>query len=126
MYLNTCLKGTVSVISNDPLCNNGIFQFTTVSLKALCDQVWIKYQCFCFIKLFTSFVGSMRKWQTHFLLILSKREIIRFNTFRLRKTTVSYTFLIRSRFQGYRGGSLEITLTVPLIFLSIWLDVANL
>ena len=36
------INGTVSVISIDPSCNNDNAGFTTVLLKALSDQVWIR------------------------------------------------------------------------------------
>ena len=31
--------------------------FTTVPLKALSDQVWIRYQCFCFVESFIFICG---------------------------------------------------------------------
>ena len=37
------IKGTVSVISSNPPCKDGNARFTTVPLKALCDQVWVRY-----------------------------------------------------------------------------------
>ena len=53
-------------------------------------------------------------------------KLAEINSFRVRKTTVSSTFLIRLRFQVYRcksgivilayRGKLEITLTVPLTY----------
>ena len=41
-------KRTVSVISCDPPCKSGNSRFTTVPLKSLSDQVWIRSECFCF------------------------------------------------------------------------------
>ena len=38
-------KGTVRVISNDSLCKDGSVRFTTVLIKSLSDQVWIRYHC---------------------------------------------------------------------------------
>ena len=38
-FVTLLLKGTVSVISSDPPCKDGNARFTTVSLKALSDQV---------------------------------------------------------------------------------------
>ena len=35
-------KGTVSVVLSDPPCKDGNAWFTTVPLKALSDQVWIR------------------------------------------------------------------------------------
>ena len=46
--MSTILKGTVSVILRDPSCKNGKVRLTNVPLKALCDQVWIRYQCLKF------------------------------------------------------------------------------
>ena len=63
---------TARVTSSDPQCVDGNTRFTRVPLEAFSDQVWIRYQCFCF-------------W----------------STFRFRKTTVSSTFLLRLRLQGY-------------------------
>ena len=40
------IKGTVSLISSDPSCKDGNARFTTVTLKALSDQLGrIRYQC---------------------------------------------------------------------------------
>ena len=44
-------EGTVPTISSDPPCKKGFIQFTTVPLKALSDEVKIKYLCFLFGKL---------------------------------------------------------------------------
>ena len=44
LYLNLrFIKETVSVISNNPPCINGHSWFTTVSVKTLSDQVYMKY-----------------------------------------------------------------------------------
>ena len=61
----------------------------------------------------------------HFLFIRSNEETHReINNFRVRKTTVSSIFLSDQGFNGtvvnralpsFHGGSLEITLTVPLV-----------
>ena len=48
------LKGTVSVISSNPLCKNGNARFTNLPLKALSDQVWNRYSCFGSSKLICS------------------------------------------------------------------------
>jgi len=53
-YNNKPFKGTVSVISSDPLCTHGNARFRTVPFKALPVQVWLRYPCFCFFKLFIS------------------------------------------------------------------------
>ena len=44
-YTICFIKGTVSVISSDPPCKYGNDWFTTVALKSLSDQVWIRYPC---------------------------------------------------------------------------------
>ena len=49
--LNWTLKGTESVISSDPPCQDGYARFTTVLLKALSAQVWIRNLCFSFFKI---------------------------------------------------------------------------
>ena len=40
--------------------------FTTVPLKALSDQVWIKYQYLLLENSFFSIVVSLQKWLAHF------------------------------------------------------------
>jgi hypothetical protein len=63
----SCIKGTVRVISSDPTCKDYSARFTMVSLKALSDQVW--YPCFSFGKLIIfSFGFSLWKWIARFLL----------------------------------------------------------
>jgi len=54
-------KGTGSVISSDPSCKDDNSRFTTVPLKALSEQAWIRYQCFCFSKLFIFTCGFSAK-----------------------------------------------------------------
>ena len=85
-------KETVSVISSDPSCKDGNARFTTIPLKPLSDQVFVRYQCFGFFKLFIFICGfSARKWsngETH------KNK--RFSS--QKKMTISSTFLIRLRF----------------------------
>ena len=46
-------KGTVSVISSEPICKDGSTRFTTT----LSDQVLIRYQCFLFFELFIFIYG---------------------------------------------------------------------
>ena len=86
------LKGTVSVISSDPPFKDGNVRFTTVTLKTLFNQVWIRYQC---LKLW-----NFQKW------VLSKNDlsismpgkhlgIIKIKYFLTWKTTISSTLLIR-------------------------------
>ena len=50
----------------------------------------------------TCFWVSLQKWLAHFLLIRKSRWLTDLNTFRVRKMTLSPTFLIRLSFQGYR------------------------
>ena len=98
------LKGTVSVISSDPLGKDNNARFTTVPLKALSDQVWIGYPCFCFYKLFIFICGfSVKVTWALFLFIWESqyRDYLESITFLIIKTTVSFTFPIRLRFQGY-------------------------
>ena len=38
-------KGIVSVISSDPPCKDDNAWFTTVPLKAVSDQILIRYEC---------------------------------------------------------------------------------
>ena len=79
--LTICFKGAVSIISCDPPWNDDNACFTTVPLKTLSDQVWIMNPGFCFMKLlFYTLIKTL--WT--------------------RKTTLSSTFLIRWRYQGYR------------------------
>ena len=50
--LYTCtLKGTVSVILDDPPCKDGNARFTTIPLKPLCDQKFEK-DIVVFLKIF--------------------------------------------------------------------------
>ena len=60
-------KGTVSAISSDPQCKVGDAWFTMVPLKALSDQVWIRYSCFCFFELFIFICGFSAKVTCAFL-----------------------------------------------------------
>ena len=41
-WSDKAFKGTVSVVLSDPPCKDGNAWFTTVPLKALSDQVWIR------------------------------------------------------------------------------------
>ena len=55
-------------------------QFTTVPLKALSDQVWIRYQYFCLFVYFNclfSFAVYLGKWRARFLFIGSNGETLR-------------------------------------------------
>ena len=62
----------LSLVSSDNV------RFTTVPLKALSDQVWIRFQCFCFYKLFDfTCCISAKVTCTHFLFISSNGEIHR-------------------------------------------------
>ena len=44
-------------VSSESLWKDGDDRFTTVPLKALSNQVWIRYQCFCLFKLFVFICG---------------------------------------------------------------------
>ena len=88
-------------------------------------EVWYRYiNIFVSLTCFFSTMVSLRKWFAHSLCIRSNEETAEINTIQVRKTTISSTFLIRLSFKGnvinrtlpsLHGGSLEITLTVPLI-----------
>ena len=72
--LDPC-KGTVSVIWSDPPCKDGNARFTTVHIKALSDQAWIRFPCFYFFKLIVSICGfSAKVTCEHFFLIRSNEE----------------------------------------------------
>ena len=45
VILMSIIKGTVNVISSDPPSKDENAQFSTVPLKALSDQISIRYQC---------------------------------------------------------------------------------
>ena len=114
-------KETLSVISSDPPCKDGITRFTTVPLKALSDQVWIRYTCFLPNCSF-SFAGSLRKWLAHFLLVRSPWETHRNQHFpeseKRRYLPHSWSdqvfsgTVVNRIIPSLLGGSLEITLTV--------------
>ena len=63
-------------------------RFSAVPFKALSDQVWIRYLCFCDWKLYIFNCGFFK-------------HISCLQTLQTRKTTLSFTLLIRSRFQRY-------------------------
>ena len=75
------IKLTINVIQR---CKYVLF--TTVPLKALSEQVWIKYPCFCFFKRF--FVFEFLIYQRHW------------RDYRVRKTTIS---LIIWSDKGFKG-----------------------
>ena len=88
------IKGTVRVISSDPPCKDDNVRFATVPLKALSDQVWIRHQCFSFIKPFFSSAVSLWKWSAHFC---SKSQ---------RRNSQEYTLFESDKgFKGYRFNS---------------------
>lgn len=49
------------------LYKNGNVRFTIVPLKAFSDQVWTRYPCFCFLKLFICISGFSAKVTYTFL-----------------------------------------------------------
>ena len=118
-YGRAFFKGTVSVISSNSSCIDDSARFTTVPLKPSSDQACFRYRCFCFFKLFIFVCGFSAKVTCAFL-AETIEKLIEINTFRVKKTMVSSTFLIRLRFQGFRGilgvgiFALEISLIVPL------------
>ena len=82
-----------SLILRDPPCKYGNIRFTTELFIALSEHVSIRYTCFKFWQLFIFICGLYA-----FLHYKKKNELI---TFRVRKTILSSTFLIRLRFEGY-------------------------
>ena len=96
--INSWLKRTVSIILSDSSCKDGNALFTTVPLKALSDQVWIKYPWF-FNYLF-SFAVSLQKWLVHFLFIRSNGEIIRIQLYSRQKRWYLPHFLSDKGFKG--------------------------
>jgi len=122
-FLNL-IKGTVSVISSDSPCKDSISWFKTVSLKAFSDQVWIRYQSFCFLNCSFSFAVSLQKWLAHYLLQEAMKKLTEINTFSqkndgffhiLYKIKVFNGTVVNLALPSLNGGSLEITRTVPLI-----------
>ena len=99
IYPENSLKGTVSVISSDPLCKDANVWFTTVPLKALSDQVWNIYQCFVPVYFHLRFL-----YESDLLIscLLEAMEKLTEINIWVRKTTDSSTFLVRLWFQGYR------------------------
>ena len=97
-------KGTVSAISSDPQCKVGDAWFTTVPLKALSDQVWIRYSCFCFFELFIFICGLSAK-VTYAFLVNKLSYLQEWTPFELKKNDgiIPHIFLFsRLCFQGYR------------------------
>ena len=83
------------------------------------DQVWIRYQCFCFFKLHIFICGFVQKWLAHFLFVRSNGEVYRNTHFSRQKNDVIYHIfnqinVVNRALPSLLGGSLEITLTVPL------------
>ena len=73
--------GTVSVISSNPCCKDGNVRFTTVSLKALSNQVWIRNRCYFFFN-----CGFSTEVTCNFY---GGKELSESNTFKPKKSTVS-------------------------------------
>ena len=83
---------TEGVLSNNPLCKNGNARFTTVPLKALSGQFWIRYSWFCFFKLFIFLCGFYVKETCAFI---AYKEIIRIRHFSSKKNDVIFHVFIR-------------------------------
>ena len=104
-----------TVISSDPPCKDGN---KGVPLKALPDQVLIRYQCSC---VFLNVYFHLQFLCRSEFLVKNNGESIKIKLFRV-KTYNILTFVIRLIFQGNRYESdivifvwkSEITLTVPL------------
>ena len=125
-------KGTVTVILISSPCKDGNAPCTTVLSKGLSDQVWIRYQCFCFLELFIFIWGFSAKL-TRACFVFKK---LRRNSHkqsgsakRVRKTTVTSTFLIRLRLHHCIGhcylwmeGHLKLGLQSLYEILNFWSD----
>ena len=77
-WTNHNFKGTVSQIFKFPYMQTWqypIYTGTQPLIAFLAGQVWIRYQCFCFL-----FAFSLRKWLAHSLLKRCNGE-----TYRVRK-----------------------------------------
>ena len=98
IHISIHFKGTVSVISGDPPCKDGKVRFTTVPFKPLSDQYNGRYYG-------RNACGKIIRFQNyeHFYLICncSDKDI---------KSTV-----VNRALPSFHGGSLETTLTIPLI-----------
>ena len=77
--------------ANDPPCKDCNVWFTTV----LSDQVW--KSCFCSFNWF--FFHLRVLCESNYFCLLE--AIVKFSELNRRKTTVSFTFFMRLRFQGY-------------------------
>ena len=93
--LDPHFQGIISVISSYPPCNEGNGRFTTVPSKTLPDQALMRYQCFCFHKLFIFICRFSVKVNSVFLVYEKQPH-------RNPRVTVSSTILIRLRFYRYR------------------------
>ena len=112
-------EGTVSTISSDPPCKEGFIQFTTVPLKALSDEVKIKYLCFLFGKLISI---SFQLWVKSDLRISTagtQLRIIRIKPLQTYKN--NNIFLIIDQRKGSRV-PLYITRTVPLVLYKLRIE----
>ena len=90
-------------MSSDPTCNT---RFTAVPLKALSDQVFIRYPCFCFFKLLIFNCGFSSKLICAFLAYKKPWRLEK-----LLELTLFYSGK-QGIVQSFR--SLEVTLSVPL------------
>ena len=119
------IKGTVSVISSDPPCKDGNARFTTGPLKALPDQVWIRHSCLFIFKLFIFISDFSAKWLAYFLLIKALGKLTETKTLWVRKNEVIFhSFdqifkgnVVNRAFSSLHGGSLQSTVTVPLMLI---------
>ena len=113
-------KETASVISSDPSCAKTTMSYLEryhwkpclmkceLDINVLVSVIFI---CGFSAKVTCAFLIYEKQWRL--------KNLTEINIFRVRKTTVSSTFLTGLRFQGYRCKSLhwcslKFTLTVPL------------
>ena len=103
--LKSAVKGTVNEIKRNfksPSIKRLQCPIYSGTIKALFDQIWIRY--FCLYYLF-SFVVSIQKWFENFFLLRNHGEIININHFSSQRNDLIFHIFIRLRFKGYHGKS---------------------
>ena len=117
------IKGTVNVFLSDPVLVEWHVRFTTLSLKALSSQVWIRYHVFVFKTGYFQ-LGGLSINDLCISCTLEKIEkLSEFKTSQARKTKLSSSLLIRlnwvplyiDHIPHVNGGLLEITMTAHFV-----------
>ena len=75
-----------------------ISRITTLPLKPLSDQIWIRYSCFSSFKLFNFICGFSAKGLAHFLLVRNNGDSIRINHLLIQKN--NFIFHIFDQIKG--------------------------